>query len=119
MSEYNTLHPKEAKKLEFKQLKKKLLKKFPRAQTSRLQDGRYYVSQDGSNLIGSKYPDLCFTDDVFKAWKNLETIEHWNRIEERNSYGFQQDINQIKINSIEDDSDLISRYTVNNNQIEE
>ena len=26
MSEYNTLHPKEAKKLEFKQLKKKLLK---------------------------------------------------------------------------------------------
>ena len=87
MSEYLTLHPKEAKKLEFKKLKKKLLKKFPRAKTERLQDGRYYISQDGSNLIGSKYQDLCFTDDVFKAWKNLETIEHWNRIEDRNSYG--------------------------------
>ena len=119
MSQELYIHPKELKKLKFKALKKKLLKKFPRAQTDKSQNGRYYVSQDGVNLIGSKNPDLMFSDDIFKAWTNLATVEHWNRIEERNSYGFQQDINQIKIDSIIDDTDLINRYTVNNNQIEE
>lgn len=118
MLEY--MDPIEVKQYRFKKLKKKLQKKFPGAKTSKSQDGRYYVSQKGVNLIGSKYPDLMFSPDVFTAWSNLETVEHWNRIEERNNRGFQEDINSISIqNSSESDYEAVERYLVNNPEIEE
>jgi len=114
------MDPIEVKQYRFKKLKKKLQKKFPGAKTSKSQDGRYYVSQEGVNLIGSKYPDLMSSSDVYTAWTNLETIEHWNRIEERNSKGFQMDINQISIQNVtESDQEVLDRYLVNNPEIEE
>ena len=118
MLEY--MDPIEVKQYRFKKLKKKIRRKFPEAKTSKSQDGRYYVSQNGVNLIGSKYPDLMTSSDVYTAWTNLETIEHWNRIEERNSKGFQFDINQISIqNATESDYEAVERYLVNNPEIEE
>lgn len=118
MIEY--LDPIEVKRYRFQKLKKKLQKKFPGAQTCKSQDGRYYVSQKGVNLIGSKYPDLMLSDDVYTAWTNLETVEYWNRIESRNTRGFQEDIGQIQIqNESLSDHEVLDRYLVNNPEIEE
>lgn len=114
------LDPIEVRRYKFQKLKTKLQKKFPGAQTAQSQDGRYYVSQHGANLVGSRYPDLAFSDDVYTAWTNLETVEHWNRIEDRNSHGFASDIEQIRIaNEVNDDYTVAERYLVTNPEIEE
>ena len=83
---------KEIKRYHFREIKRRIIRKHPGAKTA-YNNGKFYVqSEAGRNLIGQKYQDLAFSDDVYTVWKNLDIITHWDNIENRNSRGFRADV---------------------------
>ena len=63
----------------FKRTKKRLLKAYPGAELSSTPNGQFYIGQKGKNIIGEEYPDLAISDSAWEAWRNLDTVEYWNR----------------------------------------
>ena len=83
----------ERKQHKLREYKKFLNKKFKGVETKMASNGKFYVSDsNGKNLIGNKYPDLALADDVFTAYQNAFTVEHWNRMEARQVKGIRKDI---------------------------
>ena len=38
---------------------------------------------------------MAFADNVMSAYINLDIVSHWNKIEDRNSKKFRNDINNV------------------------
>ena len=81
----------------FKRTKKRLEKKFPGAKLSRIASGGYYIGQQGKNIIGEEYPDLAIASSGWEAWKNLDTVEYWNRINDRNKKKLRKSLEHIVV----------------------
>ena len=82
---------KEAFMSKFKRTKKRLEKRFPGAKLHSTPNGKFYVGQQGSNIIGEEYIDLAIANSGWEAWRNLDTVEHWNRINTRNKKKLRKD----------------------------
>ena len=91
------INSKEAFMSRFKRTKKRLLKKFPGAQLSSTPSGQYYVGQKGKNIIGEEYPDLAIANSGWEAWRNLDTVEYWNRINNRNKKKLRKSLEHIVV----------------------
>jgi len=59
--------------------------------------GFFIESAEGRNIIALKYPDLAFARDVMSAYINLDIVSHWNKIEDRNSRKFRNDLNTVVV----------------------
>jgi len=86
---------KEAFMSKFKRTKKRLEKKFPGAKLASTPSGQVYISQNGYNIIGEEYPDLAIANTAWEAWRNLDTVEFWNRINTRNKSKLRKSLNHI------------------------
>ncbi len=91
------INSKEAFLSRFARTKKRLLKKFPGATLSATPSGQSYISQDGKNIIGEEYPDLAIANTAWEAWRNLDTVEYWNRINTRNKKKLRKSLNHIVV----------------------
>jgi|TARA_R110002020_G_scaffold314978_3_gene530148 hypothetical protein len=91
------INSKEAFLSRFARTKKRLLKKFPGAMLSTTPSGQAYISQDGKNIIGEEYPDLAIAKTAWEAWRNLDTVEYWNRINTRNKKKLRKSLNHIVV----------------------
>jgi len=91
------INSKEAFMSRFKRTKKRLEKKFPGAKLSRIASGGYYIGQHGKNIIGEEYPDLAIANSGWEAWKNLDTVEYWNRINDRNKKKLRKSLEHIVV----------------------
>ena len=91
---------KEIRRFKFREIKRRLLKKFPGAKTAH-RNGQFYVeSACGRNLMTEKYPDLILSNDVYTAWKALDTVVHWDNIEKRNNRGFRADVENNTVQNV-------------------
>ena len=88
------INSKEAFMSRFQKTKKRLVKKYPGAELHRSNSG-FYIGQKGKNIIGEEYPDLAITRTAWEAWKNLDTVEYWTRINERNKRKLRRDKSQV------------------------
>ena len=104
------INSKEAFMSKFKRTKKRLVKKFPGAALHRSPNGGFYVGQRGSNIIGEEYPDLAIAGSGWEAWRNLDTVEYWNRINNRNKKKLRKSLEHIVVsddNSSYDPTDYL------------
>ena len=101
----------ERKKQKFWEMQQFLKKKFKGAHTKTSQSGKYFVADSNEkNLIGENYPDLALADDVYTAWKNAFTVEHWDRMEARQVKGIRKDIQNNTIQGGEGMTKAIYEY---------
>tara|TARA_Y100000592_G_scaffold46214_1_gene73349 strand:+ start:2170 stop:2541 length:372 start_codon:yes stop_codon:yes gene_type:complete len=84
---------------EFQKIKKSIKRKFPNATTKFSTSAGYKVEDGNGRAIIANYPDLCYSDTVFGAWKNTNIVLHWNNIENRNVKKSRIDIKNIVGNS--------------------
>jgi len=80
----------------FKRTQKRLVKKFPGAALASTPSG-YYIGQNGKNIIGEEYPDLAIANSGWEAWRNLDTVEYWNRINTRNKKKLKKSLDHIVV----------------------
>ena len=105
------INSKEAFMSRFQRTKKRLVKKYPGAELHRSKSG-FYIGQKGKNIIGEEYPDLAITRTAWEAWRNLDTIEYWNRINNRNKKKLRKSLDHIVVSgdtSNYDPTDYIER----------
>jgi hypothetical protein len=66
--------------------KKAVLKKHPNATTQCTPSGKYYITEQGSNIINDGFK--CHFDSVYDAWKNASICAHAQRTIQRNAKMF-------------------------------
>lgn len=106
------INSKEAFLAKFKRTKKRLSKKFPEAALHSTPSGKFYIGQKGKNIIGEEYPDLAIANSAWEAWRNLDTVEHWNRINTRNRKKLKKSLDHIVVsddNTHYDPTDYIEK----------
>ena len=106
------INSKEAFMSRFQRTKKRLTKKFPGAKLSKTPSGQVYISQEGKNIICEEYPDLAIANTAWEAWRNLDTVEYWNRINNRNKKKLRKSLNHIVVsgdNTHYDPTDYIEK----------
>jgi chloramphenicol 3-O-phosphotransferase len=81
----------------FNRTKKRLVKKFPGAKLSSTPSGKFYIGQNGKNIIGEEYLDLAIANTAWEAWRNLDTVEYWNRINDRNKKKLKKSLEHIVV----------------------
>jgi len=91
------VNSKEAFMSKFKRTKKRLEKRFPGAKLNSTPNGKFYIGQKGSNIIGEEYIDLSIANSGWEAWRNLDTVEHWNRINTRNKQKLRKSLDHIVV----------------------
>ena len=91
------INSKEAFLSRFQRTKKRLTKKFPGAKLSKTPSGQVYISQEGKNIICEEYPDLAIANTAWEAWRNLDTVEYWNRINNRNKKKLRKSLEHIVV----------------------
>ena len=91
------INSKEAFMSKFARTKKRLIKRFPGAELSSTPDGKLFIGQAGRNIIGEEYPDLAIANSAWEAWRNLDTVEHWNRINTRNKRKLRKSLDHIVV----------------------
>jgi len=91
------INSKEVFMTKFKRTKKRLLKAYPGAELSSTPNGQFYIGQKGKNIIGEEYPDLAISDSAWEAWRNLDTVEYWNRINNRNKKKLRKSLEHIVV----------------------
>lgn len=104
------INSKEAFMSKFGRTKKRLIKKFPGAELTTTPSGQMYIGQNGINIIGEEYPDLAIANSAWEAWRNLDTVEYWNRINTRNKKKLRKSLQHIVVtsdNSTYDPTDYI------------
>ncbi len=57
--------------------------------------GFYIENAEGRNIMALRYPDMAFAKDVMSAYINLDIVSHWNKIEDRNSRKFRNDVKNV------------------------
>ena len=80
------------KRAQFEQYKKAVLKKFPDAVTQGTTDGRFFITDNGKNIITDS--DIGFPNkfgSVFEAWRNASICCHAQHTIKRNSKMFDFD----------------------------
>ena len=101
----------ERKRQKFWDMQIAVKKKFKGAHTKVNSDGKVFVANShGRNIIGTKYPSLALSPDVYTAWKNTFLVEHWNRQEARSIRGIQCDIKNNTVQGGEELSKAIYEY---------
>jgi len=93
------INSKEAFMSKFKRIKKRLEKRFPGAKLHSTPNGKFYIGQQGSNIIGEEYIDLAIADSGWEAWRNLDTVEYWNRINTRNKKKLRKSLDHIVVSN--------------------
>jgi len=106
------INSKEAFMSKFTRTKKRLIKRFPGAELESTPSGELYIGQFGRNIIGEEYPDLATAKTAWEAWRNLDTVEHWNRINNRNQIKLKKSLDHIVVsgdNTHYDPTDYIDK----------
>jgi hypothetical protein len=81
---------------QYVQARKKVEKMYPGAKLKANENAGYFVENaEGRNIIALKYPDMAFADNVMSAYINLDIVSHWNKIEDRNSRKFRNDVKNV------------------------
>ncbi len=91
------INSKEAFMSRFQRTKKRLLKRYPGAELTKTPSGKVYIGQKGRNIIGEEYPDLAISNSAWEAWRNLDTVEYWNRINNRNKKKLKKSLEHIVV----------------------
>ena len=82
----------------YQKAKKKITKLLPNSKVMYDDKNKgYYISDEGTNIIAIKYPDLAYSKDVMSAYINLDIAMHWNKIEVRNNKNFRNDKASVTI----------------------
>ena len=88
----------ERRQLQYAKAKKRIQKMYKGCKLSARENAGYFIeSAEGRNIIALKYPDLAFAKDVMSAYINLDIVSHWNKIEDRNSKKFRNDLNTVVV----------------------
>ena len=88
----------ERRQAQYRKARKRVEKMYPGCKLSARERGGFYIeSVEGRNIIALKYPDLAFAKDVMSAYINLDIVSHWNKIEDRNSKKFRNDMNNVVV----------------------
>jgi len=106
------INSKEAFMSKFARTKKRLIKRFPGAALESTPSGEFYIGQFSRNIIGEEYPDLATAKTAWEAWRNLDTVEHWNRINNRNQRKLKKSLDHIVVsgdNTHYDPTDYIEK----------
>ena len=88
----------ERRAAQYAKARKRIEKMYPGCKLrARERAGFFIENAEGRNIIAMKYPDLAFADNVMSAYINLDIVSHWNKIEDRNSKKFRDDINNTVV----------------------
>ena len=86
----------ERRHLAFLRAKERVHKMYPNCKLVAREGAGYYVEDESArNIIAVRYPDLAFADNVMSAYINLDVVSHWNKIEDRNSKKFRNDVKSV------------------------
>ena len=69
----------EKRRHEFQKMKKVVLRKFKGAECKATPNGKFYIHVNGRNVVNPEWPELQHADNVYDAYKNAFTSEHWTR----------------------------------------
>ena len=88
----------ERRQLQYRKARKRVEKLYPGCKLSARERGGFFIENvEGRNIIAMKYPDMAFADNVMSAYINLDIVSHWNKIEDRNSKKFRNDMNNVVV----------------------
>ena len=88
----------ERRQAQYRKARKRIEKMYPGCKLSARERGGFFIENaEGRNIIALKYPDMAFAQDVMSAYINLDIVSHWNKIEDRNSKKFRDDINNTVV----------------------
>ena len=88
----------ERRQAQYRKARKRIEKMYPGCKLSARERGGFFIENaEGRNIIALKYPDLAFAQDVMSAYINLDIVSHWNKIEDRNSKKFRNDMNNVVV----------------------
>ena len=88
----------ERRHLQYKKARKRIEKIYPGCKLSARERGGFYIENaEGRNIMALRYPDMAFAKDVMSAYINLDIVSHWNKIEDRNSKKFRNDMNNVVV----------------------
>ena len=88
----------ERRQSQYKKAKKRVEKMYKGCKLSARERAGFFIENaEGRNIIAQKYPDLAFAQDVMSAYINLDIVSHWNKIEDRNSRKFRNDIKSVVV----------------------
>ena len=86
----------ERRTVQYQKAKKRIEKMYKGCKLRARERGGFFIENaEGRNIIAQKYPDLAFAQDVMSAYINLDIVSHWNKIEDRNSKKFRNDIKSV------------------------
>ena len=86
----------ERRYVQYQKAKARVKKLYKDCKLSARERGGFYIENaEGRNIIALKYPDLAFAQDVMSAYINLDIVSHWNKIEDRNSKKFRNDVKNV------------------------
>jgi hypothetical protein len=88
----------ERRAVQYQKAKKRIEKMYKGCKLSARERGGFFIENaEGRNIIALKYPDLAFAKDVMSAYINLDIVSHWNKIEDRNSRKFRNDLKNVVV----------------------
>ena len=88
----------ERRQSQYRKARKRVEKLYPGCKLSARERGGFFIENaEGRNIIALKYPDMAFAKDVMSAYINLDIVSHWNKIEDRNSKKFRNDMNNVVV----------------------
>ena len=81
---------------EYTQARRRVEKMYPGARLKVNENAGFFIeSAEGRNIIALRYPSMAFTDNIMSAYINLDVVSHWNKIEDRNSKKFRNDVKGV------------------------
>mgnify|MGYP003657343239 CR=1 FL=1 len=80
---------------QFEICKKAVIKKHPHAITQHTPSGKYYITEDGKNIINDGFQSHF--DSVYDAWKYASICTHAQRTIQRNAKMFDIEIINRKV----------------------
>jgi hypothetical protein len=76
--------------------RRRMEKLHPGAKVSAHENAGYFIENAaGKNIMDPRYPELAYADTVMDAYINLDIVNHWKKIEDRNSWKFRNDAKNV------------------------
>jgi len=86
----------ERRQSQYRKARKRIEKMYPGCKLSARERAGFYIENaEGRNIMALRYPDMAFAKDVMSAYINLDIVSHWNKIEDRNSKKFRNDVKNV------------------------
>jgi hypothetical protein len=86
----------ERRQSQYRKARKRIEKMYPGCKLSARERAGFYIENaEGRNIMALRYPDMAFAQDVMSAYINLDIVSHWNKIEDRNSKKFRNDVKNV------------------------